>query len=112
MAQTTPKGQNVFIMCEGEGGDADDEGNTVYFCIKLRKRLIQRAEVLEALADTSGMVSLPCGISSSDFLLWQQCWPEGMWDHLATRDLTRILQVLLFRPYRPFVSNQSLQYIA
>jgi hypothetical protein len=85
------RASNVFITCDHDSVDSDE--NSVYFCIKLQRRLIERAEVLEALADTSGMVNLPCGISSSDFLLWQQCWPEAMSDRLATRDLTRILQV-------------------
>lgn len=93
MAVTLSKGRHVFITCDTDNGDGDDEQQTVYFCIKLHKRLLERAEVLAALADTSGMVNLPCGISSSDFLLWQQCWPETTSDRLATRDLTRILQV-------------------
>ena len=93
MAVTLSKGRNVFITCDTDAGDVDDDEHTVYFCIKLHRRLIERAEVLVALADTSGMVNLPCGISSRDFLLWQQCWPEAVSDRLATSDLTRILQV-------------------
>lgn len=82
---------NVFITSEEDSLLGDPGGPSVYFCIRLSPEALNRANVLEGLSETSGMATLPSGISNEDFLLWQNSSPCSA--TLSTTQLARILQV-------------------